>query len=274
MRQAIGLVMLSLFIFGSLCPAFAEESDGKERITIIFSDKNPLMKKTYFVRATHDVRGIKGVDADSGSGFVFQSDNAVYFITAAHVVAKGSDDFLGERREFFFRDYAGTIFAVTPLFSAWNLDLAVFTVSEEAKKYIRPETLTHAIASATIEEKISTCGFDINNGLPLFPACLPSTIKAKISHLDLNHSGFDFTINNIIAVSPGLEYGFSGGPVFNEKEELVAVNIATSRGGRFGYLESALVIKEIIKKYNEIQKNELGESPPVNFNKKKAGPLL
>ena len=232
-------------------PAFAEQNGNDNVGTWAkFSVKNPLIKKVYFVNFSGDYRGEPNKDVNNGSGFVLKVENCFYFSTAAHVVGDSTSDFDGDTHTFTFQDYAGNKFDTFPAIVFWDIDLAVFTLANDNDaKNIDPKTIVTTISAIDTDEPAFSCGFDIGDAQALFPACFDTHVMAKLPHVVVG-SEKSFTIKYIIAIGNSIERGFSGGPAFNSKGELIGMNVAISSTGKFGYLENGMAIKKAIEKFH------------------------
>ncbi len=218
MKKSIIIILVALFsgttMFAQNIPEMLEDVIGS--VVTIGVYKNDLAKNALGFRgeAATEIAYQKALDlsgvTSSGSGFIIEKNGRKYVITNAHVVENASDDpeslyvFTINRNKYEVKLVGGDSF----------YDLAVLEFIDQPGDEI--STIKFTISDPRLGERV----FAIGNPLGEYPYTITDGIisaKNRVRGSMTGKFGFLQTTATII-------WGNSGGPLINEKGEVVGVN--------------------------------------------------
>lgn len=153
-----------------------------------------------------NIEGAKGV----GSGFVIRLDEKIYLITNTHVIEKATDI----SKDIIAISYSRNEYSLRFIGADSFYDIAVFEILGQLDSSIVP--LTFSQNNPRIGQKVFAIGNPFGN--------YPYTVTEGIISA-LNRPGLTAKAGYLQSSAP-IASGNSGGPLINEKGELVGVNTA------------------------------------------------
>ena len=216
-------------------------------ITIIFSKKVNNSKKNDFETISKSVVSIesyKGLMSEKlGSGFIYKTDDKnAYILTNNHVVENSTDVkiYLSEKDS-----VNGEIIGYSS-----NFDVAV----------IRIENKNYKALSIAKDNNIKMGDTVYTIGTPLsheFFNSLSSGVISKTSRFRFETNSNENTLMNMIQTDIVTNPGNSGGPLFNEKLEVIGICTSNIETSNISGISFAIPISQIINKLDDLEKGEL-----------------
>ena len=223
---AVSAVLLGTGIAGDNDQPAATPSNSTAPVTISASDSKGDLVRTIYSAASPSVVSVRTGDG-SGTGFLVDSNGTI--VTNAHVV--GTSDQVQVR----FND-KGSYHDAQVLSVDASTDLAAIKVDESDAQGVQPLKLADSDA-AKVGDSVVAIGY---------PLGLDRTATAGIvSGLERQiRSPNGFSIDKVIQTDAAVNPGNSGGPLLNDKGEVIGVNsqIATAAGGGEGNVGIAFAI--------------------------------
>lgn len=217
-----------------------------------FGEGESIAEKAY--QKALDLSG----SATSGSGFVIQHNGQLYIVTNAHVI-DGAENKSGAIRAF---SIGGNYYPVKVIGGDSFYDIAVLAFEEPPGAEL--QAITFASAEARLTERV----FAIGNPLGKYPYSITDGIVSGKNRLYQNPTTGKF---GYLQHTATVSWGNSGGPLVNEKGEVVGVNswIGTSVRNNQSYVFSQLnfaiegnltqrLVREIIENEGRVRRNYLG----------------
>jgi putative serine protease PepD len=220
----VSAVLLGTGVAGGDKTTVIRGSNGP--VTISASDTKGDLAKTIYAAASPSVASVRTQDG-SGTGFLVDSNGTI--VTNAHVA--GNNDTVQVR----FND-KGEYHEAKVLSVDASTDLAALKVDPSDVQGIRPLELADS-DGATVGDSVVAIGY---------PLGLDRTATAGIvSGLERQiESPNGFSIDKVIQTDAAVNPGNSGGPLLNDKGQVIGVNsqIATAAGGGEGNVGIAFAI--------------------------------
>jgi putative serine protease PepD len=229
---AVSAVVVSAVLLGTGIagdndqPASAPSNNNSAPVTISASDSKGDLVRTIYSAASPSVASVRTSDG-SGTGFLVDSNGTI--VTNAHVV--GSNQHVQVR----FND-KGAYHDARVLSVDASTDLAAIKVDASDAQGIRPLKLADS-DSAQVGDTVVAIGYPL--GLDrTATAGIISGLERQIT------SPNGFSIDKVIQTDAAVNPGNSGGPLLNDKGEVIGVNsqIATAAGGGEGNVGIAFAI--------------------------------
>jgi S1-C subfamily serine protease len=229
---AVSAVVVSAVLLGTGIagdndrPAAAPSNNNSAPVTISASDSKGDLVRTIYSAASPSVASVRTSDG-SGTGFLVDSNGTI--VTNAHVVGDN------QQVQVRFND-KGQYHDAQVLSVDASTDLAAIKVDASEAQGIRPLKLADS-DSAQVGDTVVAIGY---------PLGLDRTATAGIiSGLERQiESPNGFSIDKVIQTDAAVNPGNSGGPLLNDKGEVIGVNsqIATAAGGGEGNVGIAFAI--------------------------------
>jgi putative serine protease PepD len=229
---AVSAVVVSAVLFGTGIagdndqPASAPSNNNSAPVTISASDSKGDLVRTIYSAASPSVASVRTSDG-SGTGFLVDSNGTI--VTNAHVV--GSNQQVQVR----FND-KGAYHDAQVLSVDASTDLAAIKVDASDAQGIRPLQLADS-DNAQVGDTVVAIGYPLG-----LDRTATSGIISGLERQITSPNGF--SIDKVIQTDAAVNPGNSGGPLLNDKGEVIGVNsqIATAAGGGEGNVGIAFAI--------------------------------
>jgi putative serine protease PepD len=229
---AVSAVVVSAVLFGTGIagdndqPASAPSNNNSAPVTISASDSKGDLVRTIYSAASPSVASVRTSDG-SGTGFLVDSNGTI--VTNAHVV--GSNQQVQVR----FND-KGAYHDAQVLSVDASTDLAAIKVDASDAQGIRPLQLADS-DNAQVGDTVVAIGYPLG-----LDRTATSGIISGLERQITSPNGF--SIDKVIQTDAAVNPGNSGGPLLNDKGQVIGVNsqIATAAGGGEGNVGIAFAI--------------------------------
>ena len=216
-------------------------------IAILFTNKMRNINNVDFETISKSVVSIesyKGLISEKlGSGFIYKTDDKnAYILTSNHVVENSTDVkiYLSEKD-----NVNGEIIGYSS-----NFDVAV----------IRIENKNYKALSIAKDNNIKMGDTVYTIGTPLsheFFNSLSSGVISKTSRFRFETNSNENTLMNMIQTDIVTNPGNSGGPLFNEKLEVIGICTSNIQTTNISGISFAIPISQIIDKLDDLEKGNL-----------------
>jgi len=222
----VSAVLLGTGIADNDQPSTTPANDNANPVTINASDAKGDLVRTVYNAASPSVASIR-TGSGSGTGFLVDSDGTI--VTNAHVV--------GDSKEVQVRfndkgDYhQGEVLSVDA-----STDLAAVKVDASDAQGIRPLELANS-DDAKVGDTVIAIGYPLG-----LDRTATSGIVSGLERQIQSPNGF--SIDKVIQTDAAVNPGNSGGPLLNDKGQVIGVNsqIATAAGGGDGNVGIAFAV--------------------------------